>query len=117
MILRKIEYSQIVRRKMKKLKSDLTDKYGVDFSKGIINEITKALRNLEAFSESGVNIARMYNLDTDYYYLFLKHNYFVYRVEEDRVIIVQMFHEKEDFMMKLFGISGRTDESIDYWGE
>lgn len=28
MILRKIEYSQIVRRKMKELKSDLTDKYG-----------------------------------------------------------------------------------------
>ena len=50
MILRKIEYSQIVRRKMKELNSDLTDKYGVDFSKGIINEITKALRNLEAWT-------------------------------------------------------------------
>ena len=33
------------------------------------------------------------------------------------VIIVQMFHERQDFMMKLFGISGRTQESIDYWGE
>jgi hypothetical protein len=28
-----------------------------------------------------------------------------------------MFNEKEDFMMKLFGMSGRTPESIDYWGE
>ncbi|MBP5461608.1 MAG: hypothetical protein J6Y20_05725 [Lachnospiraceae bacterium] len=41
----------------------------------------------------------------------------VYRVEMKNVIIVQMFHEREDFMMKLFGISGRTQESIDYWGD
>ena len=39
------------------------------------------------------------------------------RIEQDRVIIVQMFHERQDFMMKLFGISGRTQESIDYWSE
>ena len=30
------------------------------------------------------------------------------------VIIVQMLHEQHNFMMKLFGISGRTQESIDY---
>jgi hypothetical protein len=41
----------------------------------------------------------------------------IYRIEDDKVVIVQMFNEKEDFMMKLFGISGRTQESIDYWGE
>ena len=35
----------------------------------------------------------------------------------EKDFIVQMFHELEDFMMKLFGVSGRTQESIDYWGE
>lgn len=34
-----------------------------------------------------------------------------------KVVAVQMFHEREDFMKTLFGISGRTQESIDYWGE
>jgi hypothetical protein len=56
-------------------------------------------------------------VDTDYFYVFTHHNYFIYRIEGDRVIIAQMFNEKEDFMIKLFGISGRTQESIDYWGE
>ena len=28
-----------------------------------------------------------------------------------------MFDEGEDFMYKLFGISTRTQESIDYWGD
>ena len=30
---------------------------------------------------------------------------------------IDLYMEKEDFMLKLFGISGRTQESIDYWGE
>lgn len=32
-----------------------------------------------------------------------------------KVIIDQLFHEKEDFMMRLFGVSGRTQEFIDHW--
>ena len=67
--------------------------------------------------ESGVSISRMYDIDTDYWYIFTNHNYFIYRIEAKKVVVVQMFNEREDFMMKLFGISGRTQESIDYWGE
>ena len=40
-----------------------------------------------------------------------------YYIDDDTIIIAEMFGEKEDFMYKLFGISGRTQESIDYWGE
>ena len=76
-----------------------------------------AVRRLEQFSDSGVQIAEMYDVDTDYWYVFVNHNYFVYRVEGDQVIVVQIFNEKEDFMQKLFGISGRTQESVDFWGE
>jgi hypothetical protein len=79
--------------------------------------MTKAVRRLEEFSDSGVDISQMYDVDTDYFYIYANHNYFIYRIEGDKVIIVQMFNEKEDFMMKLFGMSGRTPESIDYWGE
>ena len=115
--MRKIEYSQIVRRKLKLLRVDLPSKYGEDFSKRTVGEMTVAVRRLEKFSDSGVKIAETYDIDTDYYYLFVNHNYFIYRIEPNKVVIANMFNEKEDFMMKLFGISGRTQESIDYWGE
>jgi plasmid stabilization system protein ParE len=115
--LKQLEYSQIVRRKLKNLKIELTEEYGAERSKKIIGEMTKAVRRLEKFSDSGVDISQMYDVDTDYFYVFTHHNYFIYRIEGDRVIIAQMFNEKEDFMMKLFRISGRTQESIDYWGE
>jgi plasmid stabilization system protein ParE len=114
--LKRLEYSQIVRKKLKKLKTELTEEYGAERSKKIISEMTKAVRRLEEFSDSGVDISRMYDVDTDYFYVFTHHNYFIYRTEGDKVIVAQMFNEKENFM-KLFGMSGRTQESIDYWGE
>lgn len=115
--LRKLEYSQIVRRKLKELKAELADKYGNEFASKSIKEMTTALRRLEQFADSGVRIAEMYDSDTDYYYVFVRHNYFIYRIEPQKIIVAQMFNEREDFMMKLFGMSGRTQESIDYWGE
>ena len=38
-------------------------------------------------------------------------------METDCIYVVNVYNEREDFMMDLFGISGRTQESIDYWGE
>ena len=83
----------------------------------IMPSITDRVNLLGSNEESGVSISRMYDIETDYWYIFTNHNYFIYRIEEQKVFIVQMFNEKEDFMMKLFGISGRTQESIDYWGD
>ena len=33
------------------------------------------------------------------------------------ILILEMFHEKEDFMGKLFGIVTTSLVTIDYWGE
>ena len=72
--MKSVEYSQLVKRKLLKLKKELAGEYGEEKN-------------------------------------------FIYRIEAKKVVVVQMFNEREDFMMKLFGISGRTQESIDYWGE
>ena len=115
--MKKLEYSQIARQKLKELQGDLLQKFGEAFAKKSVKRMTTAVRRLEQFADSDVQIAEMYDIDTDYWYIFVNHNYFVYRVEDEKVIVVQIFNEKEDFMQKLFGISGRTQESIEYWGE
>lgn len=112
-----IEFSKVVRDKLKKLKKDLMAEYGNDKTELILKEMMKDIDVLEEYEKSGTNISEMYDVETEYWYVFTHHNYFIYRLENSKVIIVQMFHEKEDFMMKLFGISGRTQESIDFWGE
>lgn len=113
--MKKVVYSQLVKRKLLKLKKELVAEYGEQKAKEILTAIADRVEMPGQYEESGVDIARIY--DTDYRYLFTNHNYFIYRIEEKRVIVVQRLNEREDFMMKLFGISGRTQESIDYWGE
>ncbi|SKB84162.1 Plasmid stabilization system protein ParE [Lachnospiraceae bacterium] len=115
--MKKIVYSKVLSSKLKKLKQNLIDKFGEKTSVETLTKIMRDLHLLAENSELGVSISELYTIDTEYYYLFSSHNYFIYRIEADSVVIVNMFNEKEDFMLKLFGVSGRTQASIDYWGE
>ena len=112
----KLEISQIVRKKMNQLKKDLTDRYGKEKADEILLKITTTARGLATNPGAGRRLSELYNIDTDYYYFYLKPNYLFYYLEDNTLIIAEMFNEKEDFMLELFGISGRTQESIDYWG-
>lgn len=60
--------------------------------------VRKKLQSLK-----GVAVSAMYDIECDYRYIYVSHNYIFYRVEKDAVIIVEMFDEREDFMHKLFG--------------
>ena len=55
-------------------------------------------------------------IESDYRYIYAECNYLFYRIESDKIIIVEMFDEREDFMYKLFGIITTTQESLDYRG-
>ena len=103
---------------MKKLRNELTQNYGENISNKIMNKITKGVRQLETFPQSGTRISSQYDIRCDYSYIFVEHNYFFYRMKDkDTILILEMFHEKEDFMRKLFGIVTTLQETIDYWGE
>ena len=113
--MKKVEYSQIVRRKLKNLKARLTSEFGSEVSKKSIKKITDVARGLANFEEKGILVSSMYDIECDYIYV--AHNYLFYRIEKDKIIIVEMFDEREDFMYKLFGISATSQESDDYWSE
>jgi hypothetical protein len=49
--------------------------------------------------------------------LYVQHNYVFYKVTKDRVVIVDVYNEKEDFMWKLFGVQTRLQNTDDYWSE
>lgn len=115
--MRKVEYSQVVRRKLKTLKLNLTSEFGAEVSKRVIKHITDAVRDLETFGEKGISVASMYDIECDYRYIYVGHNYLFYRIEQDKIIILEMFDEREDFMYKLFGIDTISQESLDYWDE
>ena len=115
--MKRLEYSQIARRKLKALRIRLTSEYGAAVSGKIIKQITSAARGLETFEEKGISISSIYGIDCDYRYLYVSRNYLFYRIEDDKVIVTEIFDEREDFMYKLFGITTTSPDSIDYWDE
>ena len=115
--MKKVEYSQIVRRKLKSLRACLTSEFGTEVSRKSIKQITDAARGLEDFEERGISVSSMCGIECDYRYIYAGRNYLFYRIESDKIIIVEMFDEREDFMYKLFDITTTTQESLDYWDE
>ena len=115
--MKKVEYSQIVRRKLKNLRTRLTSKFGAEVYRKSIKQITDAARGLEAFDEKAISVSSMYGRECDYRYIYAGRNYLFYRIESDKIIIAEMFDEREDFMYKLFGITTTTQESTEFWDE
>ncbi len=115
--MKRLEYAPLVKRKLKDLRAWLIEHFDESTARRVLSEMLTDADALKSHDKIGTNISEQYNIETEYWYFFTHQHYLIYRIEPKRIIIVQMFHEREDFMMKLFGISGRTQESIDFWGE
>lgn len=63
--MKRVEYSQIVRRKLKMLKVRLTAEFGTKVATKALKDITNAVRGLEAFEEKGVSVSSMYDVECD----------------------------------------------------
>ena len=58
-----------------------------------------------------------YDLDCDYYMLFIEHNYSVYQILDELILVLEIFNEKEDFMYQMFGVITTSQDTLEYWGE
>ena len=86
-------------------------------SKKAISKISTAVRTLELFENRGICISKIVDIDCDYRYIYVEHNYLFYRVESDKIVIVEMFDRREDFIRKLFGIETTSENVLDDWKE
>lgn len=113
----KVEYSKVVLRKLKAIKEELCIEFGDDVATKKLTHIVDALDNLALSSNPGESMEDRYGVKTDYRYFIVSPNVFILSVKNDKVIIKQVFNEKEDFIYKMFKIRMRSKESINFWGE
>lgn len=73
--MNKLEYSDLVKRKMKKLKKWLTEHYDLNTAKSILSEMMSDADRLKEYEESGTSIAEAYGIETDYWYLLTHQHY------------------------------------------
>lgn len=75
----------------------------------VIGKITKSIRNLEQFPYMGEKISSTLEIPSSYRCLFSSHNYIFYRIEKERIFIVRILNEKQDYMRILFGNTEETN--------
>ena len=117
MIQKKIVYSEIALSKRKAIKKNIKDNYGKERADKFSADITRKLAELKRFPDIGVSMREKYNLDCDYYMIFIEHNYFIFRIMDEMILILEIFNENEDFMRQMFGIVTTSKDTYDYWGE
>ena len=75
----------------------------------VLKKITKTVRHLIVFPYLGQEVSEITGIYTEYRCLFCEKNYVFYRVEADRICVIRVLNEKQDYMRILFGVS-ETEE-------
>ena len=115
--MKNIKYTPDAADKLRAIKTMISQEYGADSAKKIVKRITDAIRGLCDYEEKGPAVSKMFDVISDYRYIFVSGNYVFYRVEDKCIRIINLYHEKEDFMWQLFGVDTTPQETIDYWNE
>lgn len=97
-ILKRLEYSPDAAHKMRNIKHDVTLNFGADVAKRVVTNMTKTLRRLQEFEQSGISVEKTIGVPCDYLMVYTEHNYAFYRITEESIYIVDIFHEREDEM-------------------
>lgn len=115
--MKRIKYTPDAADKLRAINRGILLQYGSQKAKAIMGSITGAIRDLAEHEEFGPSVEEMFGVACDYRYLFVSKNYVFYRIEKECIRIINIYHEREDFMWLLFGIDTTRQETIDYWDE
>lgn len=115
--MKKIQYTPDAADKLRALKMAISQEYDSDSAKKIVKSITDAIKGLCDNEEKGPEVPKMFDVVSDYRYIFVCKNYVFYRIEEKYIRIINLYHEEEDFIWQLFGVDTTPKETIDYRNE
>lgn len=115
--MKKIKYTPDASDRLREINRSILSQYGSKKAKEILGTITGAIRDLGINEYKGPSVESMFDIPSDYRYLYVLKNYIFYRIDDDCIRIINIYNEKEDFMWLLFGIDTTPPETNDYWNE
>lgn len=115
--MKRLVYSPDAAQKLRNIKRDVTINFGADVAKRVVSNMTQTVRRLQRYEQSGISVEKAIGVPCDYLMVYTEHNYAFYRITDGSIYIADIFHEREDFMWKLFGIRTASQETEDYWNE
>ena len=61
------------------------------------------IRSLRKFPYQGESLKDIYEFDTIYRRLYVPPNNIIYYVDNEKIEVVNIYHDREDYLTKLFG--------------
>lgn len=99
-------YTPRARDDLVHIKESVIEKFDDEkLSQKVLKKITQTIRQLITFPYLGQAVSGITGIQTEYRCLFCEKNYVFYRIEENRVCVIRILNEKQDYMRILFGIS------------
>lgn len=106
-----IIYSPVVQEKLAALKSKLVEMCGENVGIKHFLQVIDGFEVRLTFTNTGIPIKTIYDVGSEFehYFVIYSHkNYFLYYIEGDKVYVMEMYDEREDFARTLFGIVTTT---------
>ncbi len=107
--MKRIVYSPEAIKKIREIYRSVRSEHGEEKAREVKRAITGRIRLLKTMEKQGISMYEMYGVLPDYRKLYVQHNHVFYLIEDKTIRIVGVYHEKEDFMWKLFGIQSDDD--------
>ena len=102
--MKRLVYSPVYRKKIRRLRQYLDFQFGEAVRQKALQKIDERLHMLLTFDALGISVRENFGIDCDYFCIYVAQNYIFYRVDDTRIYIVNIYNEREDFMLKMFGI-------------
>ena len=115
--MKKIKYTPDAADKLRMIKKEVTIQYGGKKASEVLRRITTSINDLMVNEKKGLSVEAMFGVEKDYRYFVVVPNYIFYKIEDACIKIINIYHEREDFMWQLFGIDTTPEETISYWNE
>ena len=103
--MKEIVYSPAYREKIRELRIYLDFQFGEEVRKKVFSNIDQKINTLQSFENLGASVRDLFGIDVDYRAIHVEKNYVFYVTDNERIYILNMFNEREDYMRKMFGIS------------
>ena len=103
MIVRKIKYTPEYRERLIQLRDELDIKYGRPVRQKILTEINKHINHLKKYPFLGISVRAMYGIECDYYFIHITPNVIFYDVGDKEIYILNIYNEKEEYIIKFLG--------------
>jgi addiction module RelE/StbE family toxin len=104
-----LEYSPSAKKDLQRIRGYISANWGENTARHIMQKIKTDIKRLKQYPLSGFELGKIIDMPTDCRCLITEKNYVFYLLESNKIRIIHVLNEQQNYMQQLFG--GNSDEN------